>query len=111
MDITVQAEKNHTLIRLEGRLEATQANEANEAIKRALEAGPPNLIMDCSALNYVASMGLRCFLLAHKGAQGAGGKLIFFGLNENVRSVFAMTGFDKMAQVRTSLEEALDSLG
>jgi anti-anti-sigma factor len=106
MDIAVTVEKEYVLISLAGRLEATQAPELNAAIQKSLKEGPPNLMLDCSGLGFVASMGLRSFLLAHKETQGAGGKLVFFGLNENVRSVFAMTSFDKIVQVRANLEEA-----
>jgi anti-anti-sigma factor len=110
MDIAVSIEKGHALIRLAGRLEATQVPELSTAIQKVLREGPHNLILDCSDLNYVASMGLRCFLLARKEARAAGGQLVFFGLNDNVRSVFSITGFDKIAQVRANFEEALSCL-
>jgi len=111
MDIAVNIEKEYVLIRLAGRLEATQAPELTTAIQNALREGPHNLILDCSGLSYVASMGLRCFLLAQKEVQGIGGRLAFFGLNDNVRSIFSMTGFDKVVQVRTNFEDALSCLG
>jgi anti-anti-sigma factor len=111
MDIAVSIEKEYTLIRLAGRLEATQAPELTAAIQKALQDGPPNLMLDCSGLSYVASMGLRCFLLAQKETQSAGGRLVFFGLNDNVRSVFSMTGFVKIVQVGANFEDALSCLG
>ena len=111
MDIVVSIAEEHVLIRLTGRLEATQTSVLTKTIQESMREGPKNLILDCSGLSHVASMGLRCFLMAHKGAQGVGGKLVFFGLNDNVRSVFSITGFDRVAQVRESLEEALASLG
>lgn len=111
MDIAVSIEEKYSLIRLTGRLEATQAASLTETIQKSLREGPPNLILDCSGLSYVASMGLRCFLLAQKGTQGAGGTVVYVGLNDNVRSVFAATGFDKIAQVRGNLEDAQACLG
>jgi anti-sigma B factor antagonist len=111
MDIVVSIDKEYALIRLAGRLEATQASSLTEAIQKSLGEGPPNLLMDCTDMSYVASMGLRCFLLAQKDAQLAGGRLVFFGLNDNVRSVFSATGFDKIAQVRANLQDALATLG
>jgi anti-anti-sigma factor len=111
MDIVVSIEKEYAMIRLAGRLEATQASGLTEAFQKTLREGPPRLIVDCSGLSYVASMGLRCFLLAQKETQKAGGKLIFFGLNDNVRSVFSLTSFDKIAQLRGNLEDALAALG
>jgi anti-anti-sigma factor len=107
MEISLITEKDFTLIRLHGRLEATQAATLTESIQTALREGPPRLALDCAGLDYVASMGLRSFLLAHKGVLEAGGKLVFFGLNDMVRSVFTVTGFDKIAQVRATREEAL----
>ena len=111
MDIVVNMEKEYTLIRLAGRLEATQAPELTATIQKSLREGAPSLILDCCGMNYVASMGLRCFLMAQNETRGAGGQLIFFGLNDNVRSVFSVTGFDKIVRVRTSLEDALSCLG
>jgi anti-anti-sigma factor len=111
MDIAVSIEKDHAQIRLAGRLEATQAASLTETIQKSLREGPPRLILDCTGLSYVASMGLRCFLLAQKEAQSAGGKVVFFGLNDNVRSVFSATGFDKIVEVRANLEDALACLG
>ena len=110
MDIAVSIEKEYALFCLTGRLDATQAAKLTEALQGTLQEGPPSLIMDCSCLSYVASMGLRCFLLAQKGTQEAGGKLVFFGLNDNVRSVFSLTGFDKIVQVREDIETALAAL-
>ena len=111
MDIAVNTEKEYALIRLDGRLEATQAARLTETIQKSLREGPPNLVLDCSGMSYVASMGLRCFLLAQKETQRAGGKLVFFGLNDNVYSVFSATGFDKIVQIRASLADALACLG
>ncbi|MDR3074007.1 MAG: STAS domain-containing protein [Deltaproteobacteria bacterium] len=107
MNIQIIPKDNCTVIALEGRLEAGQAEKTQAAVQGALADGPPNLLLDCAKLSYVASMGLRCFLLAQKEAQKAGGRAIFSGLNENVRSVFAITGFDKLTQVLETAEEAL----
>ena len=111
MDISISIEKDYALLRLWGRLEATQAAKFTEAVQKAMQEGRPNQLLDCSALSYVASMGLRSFLLSLKEVQQAGGTLVFFGLNDNVRSVFSLTGFDKIVQVRSSLEDALAALG
>ncbi|MCL2029289.1 MAG: STAS domain-containing protein [Deltaproteobacteria bacterium] len=111
MDIAVSIEKEYSLVRLSGRLDATQAAKLTEALQKALREGPPSLVLDCTDLSYVASMGLRCFLLAQKGTQEAGGNLVFFGLNDNVRSVFSMTAFDKIVLVRANLQDSLASLG
>jgi anti-anti-sigma factor len=107
MNIQTTVTDNCTVIALAGRLEAIRAGEVQDAVQRALAGGPPNLLLDCSGLSYVASMGLRCFLLARKGAEQAGGRVVFSGLNDNVRSVFTLTGFDKLCEITQTAEEAL----
>jgi anti-sigma B factor antagonist len=110
MNIESLVQKNHTLLSFSGRLDATRAPMVQEAFLAALNQGNPNLIVDCTKLEYVASMGLRCFLQAAGSVKAKGGKLVFFGLNESVYHVFEMTGFSKFIPVSQNLEEALDCL-
>jgi anti-anti-sigma factor len=110
MNIESVVQENHTLISFSGRLDATKAPMVQEAFLTALNQGQANLIVDCTGLEYVASMGLRCFLQAAGSAKAKGGTLIFFGLNEGVRHVFDMTGFSKFIPVSLNLEEALACL-
>ncbi|MDR1945590.1 MAG: STAS domain-containing protein [Desulfovibrio sp.] len=107
MNIHHSVKEHCSVIGLEGRLEAGQADAVLAAVRQALADGPPNLLLDCSQLSYAASMGLRCFLLAQKEAQQAGGTAVFSGLNDNVRSIFTVTGFDKLVRVLETEEEAL----
>jgi anti-anti-sigma factor len=107
MDIKITAQPACTVLSLGGRLEATQAGEVQAAVEKAIKEGPPNLVLDCAGLSYVASMGLRCFMLAQKLTREAKGKAVFTGLNDNVRMIFDLTGFDKLVQVLGSVEEAL----
>jgi anti-anti-sigma factor len=107
MDIQITQEDVCTVIGLNGRLDATQAGELQAVIQKALGGASPNLLLDCANLSYVASMGLRCFLMANKSAQTAGGRVVFTGVNENVRSIFSMTSFDKFTTLLDSVAEAL----
>jgi anti-anti-sigma factor len=110
MNIESVVRENYTLLGFSGRLDATRAPMVQEAFLAALNQGNPNLVVDCAGLEYVASMGLRCFLQAAGSVKAKGGTLVFFGLNEGVRHVFYMTGFSKFIPVRHSLEEALACL-
>ena len=111
MQFAVSIEKEYSLIRLTGRLDATQAPGLSTVIRKSLQEGPPNLILDCSGLSYVASMGLRCFLLAQKETRECAGRLVLFGLNDNVRAIFSMTRLDQIVYVTANFEDALTCLG
>jgi anti-anti-sigma factor len=110
MDIESLVQENYTLLTLSGRLDATRATQVQEAMLAALGQGKPFLAVDCTRLEYVASMGLRCFLVAANSAKTKGGSLVFFGLNDGVASVFNMTGFSKFIPVVQKLEDAVVKL-
>ena len=74
-----------------GRLDTTTAPEL-EATIDGCAAGITELVLDCSALEYVSSAGLRVILKAQKlmNAQGA---MKLTNVNESIMEVFDITGF------------------
>ena len=78
-------------IKIVGRLDTSTA-PALEAAIDGVAADIKELILDCSALEYVSSAGLRVILKAQKRMNVQGGmKLI--GVNETIMEVFDITGF------------------
>ena len=79
------------VLKIVGRLDTTTAPELEAAIDGCV-AGIKELVLDCAALEYVSSAGLRVILKAQKlmNAQGAM-KLIH--VNEAIMEVFDITGF------------------
>ena len=57
------------------------------------------LIIDCAALDYVSSAGLRIFLLAARTAQRAGISFALCALKPAVREVFDLSGFSRIIAV------------
>ena len=74
-----------------GRLDTTTAPELEAAID-GCAADIKELVLDCSALEYVSSAGLRVILKAQKlmNAQGA---MKLTHVNESIMEVFDITGF------------------
>jgi anti-anti-sigma factor len=77
-----------------------------------LAAGARKMVIDCTALDYISSAGLRVLLgtakrLSAAGAGGAGGTLRLFGLNETVREVFDISGFSTILAVFATEAAAL----
>lgn len=74
-----------------GRLDTTTAPEL-EATIDGCAVGIKELVLDCSALEYVSSAGLRVILKAQKlmNAQGA---MKLTHVNETIMEVFDITGF------------------
>ena len=88
-------EKNITgseaVLNIIGRLDTTTAPEL-EAIIDGCVAGIKDLVLDCSALEYVSSAGLRVILKAQK-QMAAQGTMKLIHVNETIMEVFDITGF------------------
>lgn len=74
-----------------GRLDTTTAPEL-EATIDGCAAGITELVLDCSALEYVSSAGLRVILKAQK-LMNAQGSMKLVHVNETIMEVFDITGF------------------
>ena len=78
---------------LEGEMDTAAAVEAEEILKPLYSAGGKDVIIDCTGLEYIASSGMRILLSILKGAKAGGSKVVLRGVNEDIKSVFALTGF------------------
>ena len=78
-------------LKIVGRLDTTTAPELEAAIDGCV-AGLSELVLDCSALEYVSSAGLRVILKAQKLMNAQGGMKLT-GVNETIMEVFDITGF------------------
>ena len=91
--MTIEKAINGTaaVLKIIGRLDTTTA-PALEATIDACAADIRELVLDCGALEYVSSAGLRVILKAQK-LMNAQGKMKLTNVNETVMEVFDITGF------------------
>ena len=78
-------------LKIVGRLDTSTAPELETAID-GCAAGINELVLDCSALEYVSSAGLRVILKAQK-MMNAQGCMKLTHVNETIMEVFDITGF------------------
>ena len=96
MNITSRIDKNILYIAIEGRIDATNAAEAEEkifAIKN--ENAGCHTVVDADKLEYISSAGLRVILRLRKEEP----KLAIINVAADVYEVFDMTGFTDMVTV------------
>jgi len=79
--------------KLSGEMDTLAAIEAEKVMKPLYQAGGKDVVIDCSKLEYIASSGLRILLNILKGAKAAGSKVVMKGVNEDIKTVFKLTGF------------------
>lgn len=81
------------VVTLEGELDTAHAMEVEQAMQPLHEVSGKDIIIDCSALEYIASSGLRILLGLLKSAKANGNKVVLKNLNDVIKDVFKMTGF------------------
>ena len=91
--MTIEKTMNGAAVALKivGRLDTTTAPEL-EATIDGCAAGMKELVLDCSALEYVSSAGLRVILKAQK-LMNDQGQMKLTHVNETIMEVFDITGF------------------
>jgi anti-anti-sigma factor len=109
MDITTRTQHGVTLVVFAGSLDSNTSPQAQQTLDGMLAAGARKMVVDCTALDYISSAGLRVLLGTAKrlSGAGAGGALRLFGLNETVREVFDISGFSTILAVFATEADAL----
>ena len=93
MTTTIQEQDGNMVAILEGSLDTAAAPEVEKALSPLNDVEGKDIIIDCTALDYIASSGLRIFLGLLQNAEDKGGHVYIQGVNDKVRAIFAITGF------------------
>ena len=93
MKTTVEENNGAMVAMFEGRLDTAASVQTSKDIEPLNSYTGQEIILDCSRLEYISSSGLRLFLSVLKNAKPKGCHVFIRGLNDDLKSVFAMTGF------------------
>ena len=101
MNITYRIDKDILYIAIEGRVDASNASQADEEIFAIKNANPgKQTVVDADKLEYISSAGLRVVLKLRKGDPD----LAIINVAPDVYEVFDMTGFTDMVTVEKAYQ-------
>jgi anti-anti-sigma factor len=92
------------VVALKGRMDG---ETFQHTVADQISGGACRFVVDCAALEYISSAGLRSLLLTAKSVRSRNGELVFSGLTGLVREVFDIAGFTAMFSVYDSTDAAL----
>ena len=78
---------------ISGELDTLAAQKAEQVLSQLYQTSGKDVIINCEGLEYIASSGLRILINILKGAKAGGSRVILRGVNDNIKTVFQMTGF------------------
>lgn len=98
MNVNSKVENNTLFIALEGRLDTVTSQELAEALPLE-KRNNLDIDFDFAKLEYVSSAGLRLLVLFKKEAQATNNKMVIRNINEVIKEIFSVTGFDKILKI------------
>lgn len=110
MNINLNHEQGVQVIGLVGIFDTASAEGVEPEFIKQVGDGSGNFLVDFSEVPFVASTGLRILLKMAQTIKAGGGKLYFCSLNNIVREVFEISGFDKIFNVSDKKEQAIEKL-
>lgn len=82
-------------VRLAGRLDAAEADDALVALNRV----DTSMTLDCAALEYISSAGIGVIMETYKRLLRGGHRLTLVQMTPKVRNVFRFAGLDRVLQI------------
>jgi anti-sigma B factor antagonist len=92
-----------------GRIDQPAARAIEDALNELCDAGNAQMVVDLSEVVYVASAGLASLLTCVRRARRLKGDVRLCAMNDRVRDVFEMSGFDQVFAIYPTAERAVAS--
>lgn len=99
MKTSIEKQADKYFVTLEGELDTAAAAEVEKTLQPLYQTAGLDVVIDCAGLEYIASSGLRILISILKGAKGSGSKVVMKNMNEDIKSVFKLTGFINIFEV------------
>ena len=92
---------------VKGRLDSNTSPGFEEKIYEDLEKGQRKLILNLEDLDYISSAGIRVMLKTTKDLKRMDGNIVLCSLQDYVKEVFDIAGFDGYLNIENNLKAAM----
>lgn len=93
-----------------GRIDTTTSAAVEGVLRKTLDEGGRDMVVDLERVDYISSAGLRVFLVLAKRLRTERGRLVLCGMPEPVRQVFHLAGFIPLFEIEPTRAAALARL-
>lgn len=93
MKLQIESNEKTLIGTLSGRLDTAASAQFAKDMEPLVENADKKIILDCSALEFISSSGLRLFLTIRKASIARGGDVILRHISAEIKQVFTITGF------------------
>lgn len=108
MEIKVEVDSEIIFLKLSGSLVASTLDELKSQVQKLIDKKYLNIAFDLQRVEFVDSSGLGLCIATARELAAVSGKLVCYGLNDNVQKLFKMTRADQKIVVMASRLNAFD---
>ncbi|MSR69913.1 MAG: STAS domain-containing protein [Phycisphaerales bacterium] len=94
------------ILRADGGLNTGTASQLSEKISALVAGGVRSIIVDCSQLEVISSLGLSSLLMLHTRIKRVGGEVKLCGLKGSIVQVMHITKLDRIFEFYADIEAA-----
>jgi anti-sigma B factor antagonist len=109
MEIIEENQDGINIYKLNGHLDFNTSQGFEDKLIQAIDDGSKSMIIDFKNLDYISSAGLRVILKATKALKREDGKIMLCDMQDYVKEVFEISGFDSLLPIVGSMGDALDA--
>ena len=109
MDIIEEKQGGIDIFKLNGRLDSNTSQGFEKKLFQAISDGSKTMVVDFKDLDYISSAGLRVILKATKAIKREDGRIMLCSMQDYVKEVFEIAGFDSFLPIVATMDDALDS--
>ncbi len=106
MEFTVERQQTLLIVKVEGRLDGTNAQDFQSNLASTITDEDRAILLDFEALSYISSAGLRAVLITAKSLERRKADFAVCSLSPPLQEVFQISGFDRIISVRESQADA-----
>ena len=110
MGIDAQRANGTLIAKADGRIDSSNSREFHSELEATVAGSDAALVLDFEDVTYISSAGMRVILLTAKSLQKSGTKFALCSMNDSIREVFRISGFDKVIEIHESQAEALSAV-
>ncbi|HPG29218.1 MAG TPA: STAS domain-containing protein [bacterium] len=109
MEITEYVKDDIKIMSVSGKLNAASAEAFESKLLNNIANGEKKIILDFKKLDFISSRGIRIFYKAFEKMQGSDGKIVFAGINQDIKKVFELVELENDFPIFKDVDLAVQS--
>lgn len=95
------------IVSIQGHLDTVTSPSFEQRLLKLIAAGERQILVDCAALEYINSTGLKAFLIAARKLEAEGGRIVLSTLAPSVMTIFQIIGFTRIIHTVPARDDGL----